>query len=596
MSYSLGIDFGTSSTKISLQADGGIPFPLALSSNGNYIPSVVAFEKTENGKVKIKAIGDAAENLEHNNNIYIIRDIKRFLFPYKILDDGKLKEKYPLWNDSEKCITIGNTRIKVEEIVFNIMMKAIEEAVVYLRDMGLTDNIDSITIRGLPINMACPVSADLNMRRSLLRVAKCAGFSNILVKNILEEPILAALSYVKQQEFSSNDTKQQENRPNILLIYDFGGGTFDTAIVRVDKDLNSGNPIITVLAVDSEPFCGGSDIDHYFCSFIKDKLIKNGKLSQEEIDVLMKNDTTIQKECRKAKEFLSDHDEFTFDLLFSGTNPMRLKFTTTRKEFEESLKNSGLISKSHACVLRAWRRARMVLKKPGENISTIRDVMKYKWQDLDSMVTKVLMVGGTTQIPYVQSSLRNYITKAEFISSGAVKPIEACSIGAAYQWNLIEHSVNKIVDRLSFSICINFRGTNIPLYEAYQPIVEYKHTNRLEPIIDEYKTLNPVDCDGIPTVRLIDGDDERLDIEMPFEDLRAICNGPYYVKIDRFGYITIHGKNGSLEIPNPDQHPTQREAKEQIAKKKQLEEQSHHNWLRDLFRKRPGEDHNTDVG
>jgi hypothetical protein len=224
----------------------------------------------------------------------------------------------------------------------------------------------------------------------------------------------------------------------------------------------------------------------------------------------------------------------------------------------------------------------MVLRKPGENINTISDVMKLNWKDLDSMVTKVLMVGGTTQIPYVQSSLKGYIKKAEFISSEVVKPIE--------------NSVNKIVDRLSFSICINSQGNKLPLYEAYQPIIEYKHTNWMEPKIEEYQTPEPVSCQGVPTVQLIDGDNERLDIEMPFEDLRAISNGPYSVKIDRFGYITIHGKNGSLEIPNPDQHPSQTEAKEQLEKNKLLEEQKHRNWLRDIFRRHPGEDHNTDVG
>ena len=81
MGFSLGIDFGTSTTKVAIRQNNNPPFPLPISLTGDkvFMPSVAAYRKTSKNAAELYAIGEDAERVPNTEDYCIIREVKRFL-------------------------------------------------------------------------------------------------------------------------------------------------------------------------------------------------------------------------------------------------------------------------------------------------------------------------------------------------------------------------------------------------------------------------------------------------------------------------------------------------------------------------------------
>lgn len=148
-----------------------------------------------------------------------------------------------------------------------------------------------------------------------------------------------------------------------------------------------------------------------------------------------------------------------------------------------------------------------------------------------------------------------------------VKPIEACSIGAAWQ----QESVSTIVDRLPFSITMRWESGESNLYRAFTPTVAYK-TLKATPLINPFKSgllSLPSGCKEISVVHETpDGETEVVQV------LRNLPPGSYVLEIDLFGRCIIRDGLGTPhEVPNPSQHPTQKALWALVEEERQREEE-----------------------
>lgn len=247
------------------------------------------------------------------------------------------------------------------------------------------------------------------------QATKDAGrIAGLTVKRIINEPTSAALAYGLD-----NDV------PRKIMVYDLGGGTFDVSVIEI------GGGVISVLATAGNNHLGGDDFDQR----IVDYLVKVFK-DQERID-LTKDRMAMQRlreEAEKAKKELSSATSVTVNLPFIATDktgPRHLEVTITRNKFEELIYD--LIDQTALPV-------QNTLKDAGLTIG-----------DLD----KVLLVGGSTRIPAVQSKVRQ-LTGQE--ASHNLNPDECVALGAAIQGGKLagEMGLNEIllmdVTPLSLSI------------------------------------------------------------------------------------------------------------------------------------------------
>ena len=594
MGYNLGIDFGTSTVKVALRQGNEIPFALPIGNKGDmFMPSVVAYRRTKNDMAQPMAIGEDAMEVPETDDTHVVSESKRCLTASQFL--GKLpQERYPWWDSDNRCVRLWSARFSPHDVVLTILNEALERAVRLIRESGLGIDVDKFTIRGLPTRLGCSVTADLQTRRILSEVARRSGFPEFKVNDLWEEPILALLSYAHLEQVVPGET---------IVVYDLGGGTFDTAVVKVHEESGSGAPALTVFSADGEPFCGGADIDEALFEHLILRLAEEyrGFKGEERLQILslMSPDEKqkLRNRAREAKETLSEAEETTITLPSGFLGEAEGMLTVGRNELETIVKKTRLVDKTLNCVLRAWRRARMLLRNPGEAVGTFYleydsssgkidgSVLNLRHQDLKKNVNRVLIVGGATRMPLIRQCLASLWDTHKLISEDVVKPVEASSIGAAWQ----QEEVRAIVDRLPFSVILCYDASELELYPAFTPTVSYK-TLTASPSINPFRSAPftlPSSCREVVIVlRNTDGD------IIEKHPLSNIPRGRCLLEIDAFGRCVIKTDLGTPieQLPNPFQHPLQKELWERVEEERQKKEEEKREQIDRYLKRLPGED------
>ena len=238
-------------------------------------------------------------------------------------------------------------------------------------------------------------------RQATKDAGKIAGLE---VERIVNEPTAAALAY------GLDKTDKEEK----ILVFDLGGGTFDISI------LEFGGGVFEVLSTNGDTHLGGDDFDQVIIDWLV-----NGFKAEEGVD-LTKDPMAMQRlkeAAEKAKIELSSSSSTEINLPYitaEGGVPKHLVKTLTRSQFEQ-LAHSLI----QACLV------------PCQN--AIRDA-KLSTSDID----EVILVGGSSRIPAVQTLVKNYFGKEP---SKGVNPDEVVAIGAAIQGAILnkESGVGDIV-------------------------------------------------------------------------------------------------------------------------------------------------------
>lgn len=260
---------------------------------------------------------------------------------------------------------------------------------------------DAESYLGEPVSEAVitvPAYFTDSQRQATKDAGKIAGLN---VQRIINEPTAAALAYGVDKETSQK-----------VMVYDLGGGTFDVSIL----DINSG--VIEVLATAGNNRLGGDDFD----SCLVDYLIKEFK-KENKLDLL--NDPTatqrVKEAAEKAKIELSGVTSTVINLPFIAANkagPLHMDITLTRAKFDEL--TSHLVDATMGPVQQAMRDS-------GLSISDI---------------SKVLLVGGSSRIPAVQSAVKKFTGKEPF---KGINPDECVAMGASLQAGVLVGDVKGLL-------------------------------------------------------------------------------------------------------------------------------------------------------
>ncbi len=361
MSKIIGIDLGTTNSCVAVfEGDERVIIPNA--QGGRTTPSVVAFQKTGE-----RLVGEAAKRLAVANPDRTIQSIKR--------DMG-----------TNRKIHIDNKQYTPEQISAMILQQLKADAERYL---------------GEPVTEAV-ITVPAYFTDSQRQATKDAGtIAGLNVQRIINEPTSAALAYGVDKE-----------EPQIVMVYDLGGGTFDVSIL----DINGG--VIEVLATSGNNHLGGDDFDLCICDWIVKEFKKQTRIDLSKDMLAMQR---IREAAEQAKIELSSTVTTEINLPFIATGKggtVHLQLNLTRAKFNELTDH---------LVRQTMEPVKMTLADS---------------QLSAEQISKVLMVGGSSRIPAVQEAVKNLLGKEP---SRSINPDECVAMGACLQGGVLMGTVKGLL-------------------------------------------------------------------------------------------------------------------------------------------------------
>ena len=381
----IGIDLGTTNSCVAV-FEGNEPVVITNSEGKRTTPSVIGFVKDGERKV-----GDPAKRQAITNPKNTVYSIKRFMGEtYDQCAKEVTRVPFSVVNEGGyPRVDIDGRKYTPQEISAMVLQKMKKTAEDYL-GQEVTDAV--ITV---------PAYFSDSQRQATKEAGQIAGLN---VRRIVNEPTAAALAY----------GVDKANKDMKIAVFDLGGGTFDISI------LEFGGGVFEVLSTNGDTHLGGDDFDQVIIDWLV-----NGFKADEGID-LSKDPMAMQRlkeAAEKAKIELSSTTSTEINLPYisaEGGVPKHLVKTLTRSQFEQLAHN--LIQ---ACLV------------PCQN--AMRDA-KLQTSDID----EVILVGGSSRIPAVQTLVKNYFGKEP---SKGVNPDEVVAVGASIQGAILnkESGVGDIV-------------------------------------------------------------------------------------------------------------------------------------------------------
>jgi heat shock protein 5 len=374
----IGIDLGTTYSCVGVYKNGRVEI-VANDQGSRITPSWVAF--TPEGE---RLIGEGAKNqgaLNPKNTIY---DAKRLIgrrFEEKTVQHDKTLVPFEVVNKDGKAyieIEYKNERraFSPEEVSAMVLTKMKDIAESYL---GKEVKNAVIT---------CPAYFNDAQRQATKDAGTIAGLN---VLRVINEPTAAAIAY-------GLDKKGGEKN---IMVFDLGGGTFDVSLLTID------NGVFEVIATNGDTHLGGEDFDQRVMEhFVKVFKRKNDLDIRKDDRALAK----LKREVEKAKRALSSVHQTKVEIE-SVMNGVDFSETLTRAKFEEL--NMDLFKKTLG---------------PVKKVLDDGDLKK-------SEIDEIVLVGGSTRIPKVQSLIKDFFNGKE--PNRGVNPDEAVAYGAAVQGGIL---------------------------------------------------------------------------------------------------------------------------------------------------------------
>jgi len=458
MSKILGIDLGTTNSAMAI-VEGGEPHIVENEEGNRTTPSVVSISKTKERAVGVVAKRQAVTNPQ--NTIY---GIKRFIghnFDESVVQKDREMVPYEVKKSDNGGVLIrmGDKDYRPEEISAMIIQKLKTDA-----ERRLGDKITEAVI-------TVPAYFNDSQRQATKDAGKIAGLE---VKRIINEPTAAALAY------GFNKKKDEK-----IVVYDFGGGTFDISVLEVGDD------VIEVKSTDGDAHMGGRDIDQKIVRWMADEFKKESGIDITKDPLALQR---LDEAAEKAKIELSNVTDSEINIPFitsDSSGPKHLLLHLTRAKLEE-------------LAAEFVERAATITKRAIE-------ASPFKVSDID----EIILVGGQTRMPAIVESVKTVFGKDP---NKSINPDEVVALGAAIQAGILQGDVKDVLllDVIPLSLGIETMGgvstklieknTTIPTQRSQtfstaadnQTQVEIHITQGERAMAADNKSLGRFILDGIP--------------------------------------------------------------------------------------------------
>src|SRR6202046_2315333 len=384
MAKAVGIDLGTTNSVIAVSG-GGKPAVIPNAEGARTTPSVVAF--TPQGE---RLVGQLARRQAILNPKGTMYSAKRFIGRHFDEVNSELNavsfDVVPGPN-GEARFEIRGKQYAPEEISALVLRKLVEDASKFLGEK-VTEAVVTL-----------PAYFNDAQRQATRDAGRIAGLE---VLRIINEPTAAALAY-------GLDKKQNET----VLVFDLGGATFDVSVLDI------GDGVVEVRATAGDTHLGGDDFDRRVVDYLADEFKKdNGIDLRSDPQALQR----LFEAAEKAKVELSSVTQTTISLPFitaDSSGPKHLNTTLMRSTFEQI--TADLIERTIGPVRQALSDAKLT----------------------DADIDEVILVGGSTRIPAVQSLVRRLTGGKD--PNMTVNPDEVVAVGAAIQAAVIKGELKDVV-------------------------------------------------------------------------------------------------------------------------------------------------------
>lgn len=387
----VGIDLGTTYSCVGVFQHGKVDI-IANDQGNRTTPSYVAFNENE------RLIGDAAKNQCAMNPTNTVFDAKRLVgrnyddqivskdrknWPFEVISEGNKPKIQVEYKGETKSFF-------PEEISSMVLTKMKETAEAFL-GKKVTDAV--ITV---------PAYFNDGQRQATKDAGTIAGLN---VLRIINEPTAAAIAYGLDKKVGAEKH---------VLIFDLGGGTFDVSILAIEDG------IFEVKSTAGDTHLGGEDFDNQLVDYCKKQFKMQHKLD------LSGNKRAVRRlrtACERAKRTLSGQTQanIEIDSLFEGTD---FYLTITRAKFEDLCKDMF-----KSCLVPVGK----CITDAGAKFSK-------------EHIHDIVLVGGSTRIPKIQSLLKDYFGNKELNKS--INPDEAVAYGAAVQAAILSGDKDEAVQDL----------------------------------------------------------------------------------------------------------------------------------------------------
>ncbi len=454
----LGIDLGTTNSAMAV-IEGGEPKIIENKEGTRTTPSMVAVSKSGDRLIGLLAKRQAVTNPK--NTLF---SIKR-LIGRKLSDTEVQRDKawlpYELQGGSSGGVEVkmGEKWHRPEEISAMVLQKLKQDA-----EERIGEKITEAVI-------TVPAYFDDAQRKATQASGEIAGFK---VRRILNEPTAAALAY------GFNKKKNEQ-----IVVYDFGGGTFDLSVLEVTEDT------IEVKAVGGDTHLGGDDFDQRIIKWIAEEFRKDQGIDLSKDTLALQR---LKEAAERAKHELSTTPETEINLPFitsDQSGPKHLVMRFGRGKLEELV--GDMIDKS---------------------IDITRSVVKDAGFQLGE-IDEVILVGGQTRMPAMIEKVKNLFGKEP---NRSINPDEVVALGAAVQAGILQGEVKDVLllDVTPLSVGIETlgsvmtriieRNTTVPTAKSQifstaadsQTSVEIHVLQGEREMASDNKTLARFILDGIP--------------------------------------------------------------------------------------------------
>lgn len=381
----LGIDLGTTNSAMAI-VEAGSPRVLENAEGNRTTPSIVAISKSNERSVGLLAKRQAVTNPK--NTIFSVKRLIGRKFSDAEVQSDKKWLPYEIREAASGGVEVkmGEKWFTSEEISAMVLAKLKADA-----EARLGEKIEEAVI-------TVPAYFDDAQRQATKNAGEIAGLK---VRRILNEPTAAALAY------GLNKKKSEK-----IVVYDFGGGTFDVSVLEVGDDT------VEVKSTGGDTHLGGDDFDKR----INEYLVAEYK-RQEGIDI-SKDSLALQRlkeAAERAKHELSSSFETEVNLPYitsDASGPKHFLMKLTRAKLEELVRD--YIDRSIQILDKTIKEAKFAI----------------------NTIDEIVLVGGQTRMPAMVEAVKKYFGKDPHRD---INPDEVVAIGAAVQAGIMQGEVKDVL-------------------------------------------------------------------------------------------------------------------------------------------------------